>query len=165
MMAGRLEDSSSLRGVINKKNLDISPLELRWASLSVMKKCANLFIERDMPIKLLKCSDRLHHDSKGKPFYPHIEGTAGGPIVHTLPPVVVGDTLLFYKDREFVNKWDEKAPQDVMDKLLQVPYFKCSYEEDGYACEQFNEIPSYVENEKEFVGAATEMFDYIGSFL
>lgn len=165
MMAGRLEDSGSLRGVINKKNLDISPLELRWASLSVMKKTANLFVERDMPIKILKCSDRLHHDETGAPFYPHVEGTAGGPIVHTMPPKVIGETILFYKDREFENKWDDEAPQDVMDKLMQVPYFTKALDEDGYAVEQFNEIPSYLENETEFVGAATEMFTYVGSFL
>ena len=165
MMAGRLEDSASLRGVINKKNLDISPLELRWASLTVMKKCARLFEERNMPIKLLKCSDRLHHDTAGNGFYPHVEGTAGGPIVHTMPPKVIGDIMHLYKNREFVNKWDEQAPEEVMEKLLKVPFCKNAIDEDGYAVEQFNEIPAYLENETEFVGAATEMFSYVGSFL
>ena len=42
-MAGRLEDSKAFRGVIDKDNLDISPLELRVASEAVVKKCAAIF--------------------------------------------------------------------------------------------------------------------------
>ena len=52
-MTGRLEDSRAFRGVINKENMDISPLELRFASEAIVKKCAALFVERNYPIKML----------------------------------------------------------------------------------------------------------------
>ena len=51
------------------------------------------------------------------------------------------------------------------EKLMQVPYFRCSYEEDGYGIDQFNEIPSLLETEKEFSGATNEMIEYVGNFL
>ena len=46
-----------------------------------------------------------------------------------------------------------------------MPYFRQSFEEDGFAVEQFNEITSLIENEAEFVGATKEMMEYVGSFL
>ena len=56
------------------------------------------------------------------------------------------------------------SPQ-LIEKLNQVPYFRQSIDENGYAVEQFNEIPSLLENETEFVGATKEMIQYVGSFL
>jgi transaldolase len=164
-MSGRFEDSGSFRGVMNKQNLDISPLELRAASEAVIKKCARIFGERDYPIKMLQCSQRLHKNEQGEWFYPHIEMFAGGPLVYTVPPPVIGDVMVFYKDREFTNGWDRQVPQEMIEKLSQVDYFRRGYDEDGYAVEEFNEIPSYNENEAEFVNAAKEMIEYCGSFL
>ena len=46
-----------------------------------------------------------------------------------------------------------------------MPYFRLASAEDGYEVDQFNEIPSLLENEAEFVGATREMIQYVGSFL
>jgi len=164
-MSGRLEDSGAFRGVVNKQNLDISPLELRYASEAVIKKCAGLFVERDLPIKMLQCSSRLHRKSNGDWYYPHIEMFAGGPLVLTIPPKVIGDVMFYYKDREIKSAWEREVPREMIEKLSQVEYFRRSYDENGYDIEEFNEIPSLLENEAEFVGAAKEMIQYVGSFL
>ncbi len=105
-MAGRLEDSVGFRGVINKQNLDISPLELRYSSEAIVKKTARLFVERRLPIKMLLCSARLHRRQNGDWFYPHIDMFTGGPIVNTVPPNVIGDVMIHYRDREIVPNWD-----------------------------------------------------------
>jgi len=164
-MSGRFEDSRAFRGYINDMNLDISPLELRYASEAVVKKCAKLFIERNLPIKMLDCSHRIHHDATGEIYYPHLEMFAGGPLVYTIPPKVLGTYIMNYKDREIVPGWDKPVPEDKLEKLMQVPYFRCSYEEDGYGIDQFGEIPSLLETEKEFSGATNEMIEYMGNFL
>ena len=164
-MSGRLEDSGSFRGVINAKNLDISPLELRFASEYIVKKAAALIEERNHPIKILKCSDRLHHNEKGEGFYPHIDALAGGPIIHTIPPKVVGEYMLLYKDKEITNGWNIPVQEKSLEKLRQVEFFRCASEETGYCVEEFNEIPSLLENEAEFVGAAREMIHYVGTFM
>ncbi|MDC7227657.1 MAG: transaldolase family protein [Spirochaetales bacterium] len=164
-MSGRLEDSAAFRGYINKMNMDISPLELRVASEAVVKKTANLLIERDLPLKMLQCSARKHIDFEGNVFYPHIEMFAGGPLVYTVPPAVIGDYLYHYRNREIVNNWNNTPDAAVMDKLLQVPYFKKSYEEDGYAVEQFDEITSLKENAAVFSAATNDMIDFVGKFV
>jgi transaldolase len=163
-MTGRLEDSKSFRGVIDKENLDINPLELRCASEEVVKKCARLFRERNLPIKMLTCSARLHRKAD-QWFYPHVDMFMGGELVYTIPPKVFGDVLLHYRKLELKPRWNDPVPEEIMEKLNQVPYFRLAVEEDGYAVEQFNEIPSLLENEVEFVGATKEMAEYVGSFL
>ena len=164
-MAGRLEDSAAFRGYVNRMNLDISPLELRYASEAVVKKAAKLFVDRDLPIKMLVCSARKHHDSRNEVFYPHIDMFAGAPIVNTVPGKVFGDVMMAYRDREIPDNWDREVPDDKIDKLSQVPYFQQAYHEYGFHVEQFDEIPSLIENEADFVGAAKEMIAYVGSFL
>ena len=164
-MAGRLEDSSGFRGVINKQNLDISPLELRYASEAVVKKASVLFVERNLPIKMLICSARLHHKQNGDQFYPHIEMFAGGPVVYTVPPKVIGECMVYYRDNEIPPNWDNPVPDDMIEKLNQVEYFKRACDENGFDVEQFNEIPSLIENEVDFLGSAKQMVEYVGSFL
>jgi hypothetical protein len=80
-MTGRLEDSKSLRGVIDANNLNINAFELRVASEVVVKKAARLFEERELPIKMLTCSARKHKNEAGEVVYPHIEMFAGGNLV------------------------------------------------------------------------------------
>jgi transaldolase len=163
-MPGRLEDSKAFRGVVDKENLNINPLELRAASELAVKKCARLFKERNLPIKMLTCSARLHRCGSDW-FYPHVDMFMGGNLVYTIPPKVFGDVLLHYRNRELKAHWNDEVPKETIEKLSQVPYFRFASEEDGYAIEQFNEIPSVLENEAEFVGATKEMIEYVGTFL
>ncbi|MGK2927748.1 MAG: transaldolase family protein [Lysobacterales bacterium] len=164
-MAGRLEDSASFRGYINKMNLDISPLELRVASEAVVKKTARLLRQREQPLKMLHCSARKHHGLNGEVFYPHIDMYAGGPLVYTVPPGAIGDYLYHYRDREIVANWDREPDPAVMEKLMSVPYFVKSMDEEGYAVEQFDEITSLNENATSFCAATNAMIEFVGDFV
>jgi transaldolase len=163
-MVGRLEDAKAFRGAIDKDNLDINAWELRSASEYVVKTCARLFRERNLPIKMLVCSARKHRRGT-KTYYPHVEMFMGGNLVYTVPPAVFGDVLTHYRDRELKAGWDGAVPPALLEKLAQVPYFRLASTENGYDVEQFNEIPSLLENEEDFVGATREMIEYVGSFL
>lgn len=164
-MSGRTEDSAAVRGYANKMNLDISPLDLRGISEAIVKKCARLFVERDYPIKMLDCSHRLHLNNRGESYYPHLEMFAGGPLVMTIPPKVLSDFMMLYRDREIVPGWDHEVPAEQLEKLKQIPYFKAGYEEDGFGIDQFSELTPLLETEAEFGGATKEMIEYVGSFL
>jgi len=164
-MSGRLEDSAALRGYINKNNMDISPLELREASNAVMKRCVKLMEERKQPLKMLMCSARKHIDFEGNVFYPHVDMFAGAPMVFTCPPSMIGDVLYHYRNREVPNGWVKPLNETTMNKLMQVPYFVNSYEEDGFALEQFNEITSLKENAAVFSQATNDMIDFVGKFV
>lgn len=164
-MSGRFDDSKLLRGVIDRDNLDISPLELRCAATSVVKKSARIIAERGYPCKVLDCSQRLHRNFNGEWFYPHIDMLAGGPIVFTIPPQLMGDYMVLYKDREITDGWNIPAPERTIEKLSAVDYFRRSYDENGFDIEEFSEIPTLLETEAEFNNAAKEMIAYCGSFL
>lgn len=164
-MSGRFDDSKKLRGEIDSDNLDISPLDLRYASISVVKKSARLIAERGYPCKVLDCSHRLHRDLNGGWFYPQIDMLAGGPIVFTIAPQLMYDYMVLYKDREITDGWSRPVPDSALDKLSQVEYFRRAYDEDGFDVEEFSEIPTLLETEAEFNNAAKEMVSYIGAFL
>lgn len=164
-MTGRLDDSKALRGVINANNLNINAFELRTASEAVVKKAAQLFDERDLPIKMLTCSSRKHRNEQGEVVYPHIEMFAGGNLVYTVPPEVIGDVLVHYRNKEISGNWNKPVSEEAVQKLNQVEYFRRAYDEDGFAVEEFDEIPSMIENMDAFQMAFREMIDYVGSFL
>ncbi len=164
-MSGRFDDSKLLRGVIDKDNLDISALELRWASMSVVKKAVRLIDKYGYPCKVLDCSHRLHRDFNGEWFYPQIDMIAGGPIVFTIPPQLMGDYMVLYKNREIKSRWDEQIPDSVLNKLSAVDYFRRGYDEHGFDVEEFSEIPTLLETELEFNNAAKEMIAYVGKFI
>lgn len=164
-MTGRLEDSKALRGVIDGENRNIDAFELRVASEAVVKKAAELFEQRDLPIKMLTCSARKHVDEKGDIVYPHIEMFAGGNLVYTVPPKVIGDVLVHYRNKEIQPKWDTPPDQEIVNKLSKVEYFRRAHDEDGFAVEEFDEIPSMIENMDAFQKAFREMIDYVGTFL
>jgi len=164
-MNGRLEDSKAFRGVINSQNLNINPFELRVASEVVVKKAAQLFEERDLPIKILTCSARKHKNQAGEIVYPHIDMFAGGNLVYTVPPAVIGDVLVHYRNREIKPMWNDAPDAAIVEKLSQVDYYNKSVDEHGFANEQFDEITSMVENMDSFQGAFREMINYVGSFL
>jgi transaldolase len=164
-MSGRFDDSKALRGVIDRDNLDISPLELRCAAISVVKKSARLIEEYGYPCKILDCSHRLHRDLNGEWFYPHIDMLAGGPIVFTIPPQLMGDYMVFYKNREITDGWSKPTPECSLKKLNQVEYFRRGYDENGFDVEEFSEIPTLLETEADFNNAAKEMISYCGRFL
>jgi transaldolase len=164
-MSGRFEDSAAMRGYINKNNMDISPLELREASMAVMKRTIALMEERKQPLKMLMCSARKHVDFEGNVFYPHVDMFAGSPMVFTCPPSMIGDVLYHYRDKEIKNGWNRDLDSKIMDKLMQVPYFVEGYAEDGYAIEQFDEITSLKENALVFSAATNDMIDFVGKFV
>jgi transaldolase len=164
-MNGRLEDSKAFRGVINSQNLNINPFELRTASDLVVKKAARLFEERDLPIKILTCSARKHKNQEGEIVYPHIEMFAGGNLVYTVPPAVIGDVLVHYRNKEIVPQWNNEPDPKTVEKLSQIDYFNKSIDEKGFAREQFDEVTSMVENMDSFQGAFREMINYVGSFV
>jgi hypothetical protein len=85
--------------------------------------------------------------------------------VYAIPPAVFAHVLTYYRNRELKPRWNDEVPQETINRLNQVPYFRLAASEDGYDVEQFTEIPSLLENEKEFVGATREMIEYMGAFL
>ena len=89
-------------------------------------------------MKKLICSIRLRPTVDGVVRSWHIEKVAGANVVYTCPADLLES--LFFKGRllEFSNQINDTVPQEVMDKLMKIPYFERGYAEDGYTLEDFN---------------------------
>ena len=60
---------------------------------------------------------------------------------------------------------DADAPEEVMEKLLKVPYFARAYDEDGYTREEYNTHPALVRTAEAFSKATNEMVAFADSCL
>ena len=66
----------------------------------------------------------------------------------------------FEKDRILAD-----TPKDVLDKLLQIPYFERAYAVDGYARDEYNSHPALMKTAEQFSNATQEMVDFAGKCL
>jgi transaldolase len=107
----------------------------------------------DYPGKMLLCSMRMNLQVDGVIRSWHFEKSAGANIVYTCPPPYRDGFLENGRHLEFRNQIDEPVPQEVMERLLKIPYFKRRYAEDGYTIDEFNYHPALVATVKEFSGA------------
>jgi transaldolase len=111
---------------------------------------------------MLACSLRDGPVQAGKPRFWDVQKLAGGDIVFTCPPYVleplfeIGDDLIFRPEIE------EEVPQQVMDKLLKIPYCIQAYDPNGQSLEQFNDHPSTLYTAEAFGKACIGLEAYVG---
>ncbi len=161
-MSARYGTLGHLQKEAAERNLDLSEAEMRWAEIAIFKKACRLVKENpDYPGKMLLCSMRMSPKVDGVIRSWHIEKVAGADIVYTCPPPYIEGLLETGGHLEFRNQIDEPVPQEVMEKLLKIPYFKRGYAEDGYTVEEFNAHPALVATAKEFSGATQSMVDFV----
>ena len=84
---------------------------------------------------------RLGPTVDGKTRIWHLEQLAGGEMVFTIFPNIMASFLALYRNREIAPRIVEPVPDEVLERLLRVPYFRQAYEEDGVAPEGFVDLP------------------------
>lgn len=94
----------------------------------------------------------------------HIEKVAGANVIYTCPPDFLEN--LFFKGRhlEFSNQINDTVPQEVMDKLMKIPYFERSYAE-GYTLEEFNSHPALLATAKQHHEVMQKMVDFVAKCI
>ncbi len=85
-MSARWESAQEFAEGAQQAGVDLSPEDMRWASVAIFKHAYHLFRQRAYPSKLLICSLRLGPLVEGEMRCWHIEETAGGRTIYTLPP-------------------------------------------------------------------------------
>ncbi len=144
-MIGRLTENPVLDQQAERKNIKLSWADKHWYGIAVFRRAYKLMKEGAYASKLLACSMRAGPLVAGKPQYWDIQKIAGGDIVYTCPPYVlepffqVGDDLAFEPEIE-----KDDVPDEVMDKMMQIPYAIQAYDPNGLALEQFNTHPATV---------------------
>lgn len=83
----------------------------------------------------------------------HIEETAGGAVIFTLPPSFLTELFTEAPDLALEARIREDIPDEVMARLRRVPYFTSAYYPDGLTQPEFNRIPALLSTMNQFRGA------------
>ena len=160
-MSARWENSEAFTEQAQAAGIELSPDDRCWAGVAIFKKAYRVYREMAYPSKMLICSVRMGPNSDGIVHSRHLEETAGASAVFTLPPSFLSSLFNEGENIQFESRIWEDIPADIMERLLKIPYFKRSYEPDGYSQAEFNSIPPLVSTYKEFSKATEKMVDFV----
>ena len=142
MMLGRYEDAPPMRAQAQEVGLELSDADLRWAGIAIFRKAHRIFQERAYPSKLMAASMRLGPTVDGVTRVWHLEKLAGATAVLTVFPNVFEAFFDAYGNLPLEPQIDEPVPEEVLERLLRIPYFAEAYGEKGIAPEDFATHPA-----------------------
>lgn len=160
IMIGRFEGRPQFDESARSAGVELTEELKRWAGVAIAKKACQLLNNKNNRYlsKLLLCSAR---PGPGPENVYHIEKVAGGNLVYTLNPEIIDDFMRICKNKDIYDQISEPVPQEIMDRLLRIPYFKAGFEEDGIKIEDFINQPDFVYTKEEFSGSMKEIEEYI----
>ncbi|MCF6096476.1 transaldolase family protein [Thermovorax subterraneus] len=165
IMIGRFEDAKVFEQQAKERGIELTEEMKRWAGIAVTKKACKILKERNYPSKMLVASSRVSPRINGTQYIWHIEKLAGCDLVYTMNPELIKSFMTLYLDRPVENKCGETVPDDVMEKLLQIPYFAEGYGEDTIRPEDFETLEPTVTTYNQFSKAVMELEEYVKSLF
>jgi len=145
-----------------ERGIELTEEDERWAEIAVFKKACRLVDENvEYPGKMLICSIRMSPKVNGTVRSWHLEKIAGADIIYTCPPDFLEALLFDGQHLEFTNQINDPIPQEVMDKLMKIPYFERGYREDGYTVEEFNSHPALLATAEQHHNVTQEMVEFV----
>jgi transaldolase len=150
MMIGRLTENPVLDVQAQRRNIELSWQDKHWYGLAVFQRAYRMLTDGGYASKMLACSMRQGPLVAGRPRFWDVEKLAGGDIVYTCPPYVLEPLFEIGQDMIFKDEINNPIPQDVIDKLLKIPYCLQAYDPNGLELEQFNDHPSTIDTVKAF---------------
>jgi transaldolase len=151
MMLGRYEDAPAFGDQARAAGVELSEADVRWAGIAIARKAHRLFRERGYASQLLAASMRVGPTIDGVVHVWHLEKLAGMNGVLTVFPNIFEAFLANYGDRPLEPRIDELVPDEVLERLLRVPYFSEAYDEHGIAPEDWIRHPALVATANSFV--------------
>jgi len=165
-MTARYGDLGDLKKEAQERGIELSEADVRWAEIAIFKKAYRIVKERNYPSKMLICSMRVSPPIDGKRIASwHVEKLAGADIVYTCPPPYIKGLMEIDDNIEFRNQIDEEPPREILNRLLQIPYFEKAYTEDGLTAEEFNTHSALLATAEEFSNATRGMVEFVNKRL
>jgi len=165
-MSTRFGLLGDLQKEAEERGIKLTEEDERWAEIAVFKKACRLVEENaEYPGKMLICSIRMSPKVDGVARSWHLEKIAGADIVYTCPPDFLEALLFNGQHLEFTNRISDPVPQEVMDKLMRIPYFERGYREDGYTVEQFNSHPALLATAKQHHDVTQRMVEFVADCM
>jgi len=162
MMIGRLTENEALDLQADRKNIKLSWQEKHWFGIAVFRRAYRMLTEGGYASKLLSCSMRVGPLVAGKMEYWDIQKVAGGNIVYTCPPYVLEPLFELDDSLNFRPEIEEEVPQQILDKMLTLPYCIQAYDPNGLSLEQFNIHPATVSTVETFTKGFSSLEAFVG---
>jgi transaldolase len=150
MMIGRLTENPVLDVQAERRGIELSWQDRHWLGIAVFRRAYRLLTEGGYASKMLACSLREGPLVAGKRRFWDVELLAGGDIVYTCPPYVLEPLFAIGDGLDFRRAIDEPVPEEVMARLLRIPYCLQAFDPNGLELEQFNDHPATVDTVKTF---------------
>lgn len=161
MMVGRLTENQALDVQARRRGIELTWQDKHWFGIAVSQRAYRLLKEEGYPSKMLVCSMRQGPVVAGKSKFWDLEKLAGE-VVFTCPPYVLEPLFAIGEDLNFENIETVQVPQQVLDKLMQIPYAIQAYDPNGMWLEQFNDHPATLDTVAGFSKAMTGLDEYVG---
>jgi transaldolase len=165
IMIGRFEDARIFAEQASEKGIELTEEMKRWAGIAITKKACCILAEGNYPSKMLVASSRVSPKINDIQYIWHIEKLAGCNLVFTMNPELIKAFMLLYMDRPVENSSGEPVPDDVLEKLLKIPYFAEGYGEDTIKPEDFEKIEPTVTTYNQFSKAVVDLENYVRSLF
>jgi transaldolase len=163
-MSARYGNLGDLKAQADSRGIALSDWDIKLGELALFKRAYKIIQEKGYQNKMLMCSMRVNPPVDGKPASSwHIEKIAGSDVVYTCPPGYIAELMAVEDHLQPFNPEaiHEEAPKEVMDKLMQVPYFVHAYEVDGMTPDQFSRQGALVATAAEFQKATRTTIDFV----
>jgi transaldolase len=163
-MIGRFGTQGDLKEEAAVRKITLSPSDIRWAEIAILKRTYRLMDEKDNSLKMLLSSLLVDPPRADKTSISmHLQETAGGNFAYTCKPEFISEVM--ERQSGFggfdASAIDRDVPKDVMTKLYQLPYFRKSYELDGIQSEDFARQPAFVTTSAEVNSWTRRMIDFV----
>lgn len=142
MMLGRYEDAPPLKAQAAALGVTLTEADVRWAGIAIFRKAHRLFRERAYPTQLMAASMRLGPVVDGVQRVWHLEKLAGANAVLTVFPNIFEAFLCAYVGAAIEPRIDDPVPDEVLERLLRLPYFAAAYDEHGIAPQDWVNHPA-----------------------
>jgi len=160
IMLARFEDMPEFRESAKSAGIELTDELKRWSGIAVAKKALSILGDpkNNYMSKLLLCSTRI---GPTPDVVYHIEKIAGANMVFTINPEMIDNFNKLYRDKDVTCTWEEPVPEEIMSKLLKIPYFQAGYDINGIEDDDFINQPSFVYTANEFKGSMKFIEDYV----
>ncbi|MHB9128525.1 MAG: transaldolase family protein, partial [Candidatus Humimicrobiaceae bacterium] len=152
IMLARFEDMPEYRESAKSVGIELTDELKRYSGIALAKKALSILgnPKNNYMSKLLLCSTRI---GPTPDVVYHIEKIAGANMVFTINPEMIDDFNKLYREKEVISKWEEPVPQEILSKLLKIPYFQQGYDVNGIKDDDFINEPSFIYTANEFKGS------------
>ena len=160
IMIGRFEGMPEFEESAASAGIELTEELKRWSGIAIAKKAHQILNDpsNGYNSKLLLCSAR---SGPGEGNVYHIEEVAGGNMVYTLNPEIIEEFMSICEDKDIYSQMDDPVPEEIMSKLLKIPYFVHGYEVEGMERKDFIDHPSFTMTREQFSGSMAEIEEYI----